>query len=97
MTEPTILAAAIAAIPSTIAATAAFVKAWQTNKQMQGNGKGSLVSMVEDIIDWQVDHDVEHRRLTRRVRHAESDLDDISDTGRIPTFPHIQGIERTTE
>lgn len=90
----TVVVAVITAIPATIAATAAARSAWKTNKQIQGNGKGTLVSMVEDILDWQIDHDRKHDRLVRRVQHAESDLDDIADTGRIPTFPHSQQTEK---
>lgn len=95
MAEP-IIVAIIAAVPSTIAATAAWANARKTNQQIQGNGKGSLVSMVEDLLEWQVGHDVDHRRLVARLRHTESDLDDITDTSRIPTYPHIKGIEETT-
>lgn len=91
-----VLVTIIAAVPTTVASVAALVKARQAEVNTRGNGKGTLVSMVEDVLDWQIDHDVQHRRLVRRVRHAERDLDEVADTGRIPTYPNIQGLEHTT-
>lgn len=72
-----VLITVIATVPPTIASVAALIKARQAEVNTRGNGKGSLVSMVEDVLDWQVDHDVAHRRLVRRIRHTEHDLDTL--------------------
>lgn len=93
----------ITTVPPTLAALAALIKARQTERHVRPNGRGTLVQMVElvqddigDVLDWQVDHDRKHDRLVRRIRHAEADLDDITDTGKIPTYPQIHDSEQIT-
>ena len=66
--DPTIAVAFIAAAPATIAALAGWRNSKESKRIMQGNGKGSVDKMLEDVLDWQGRHDARHVRLEAEVR-----------------------------
>lgn len=76
MDSTALFVAAIAAVPATVAACAAWVSANANGRHIgRSNGQGTVVEMLEGNIKWQERHAAQDRRVAKFLGVPEHLLD----------------------
>lgn len=58
-----LLAGLLSSVAPTILASVAWYATHKGNKILQGNGKGNVATMLENLVEWKGAHEEHHRHL----------------------------------